>query len=149
MFAGIGGSIEHIRDGRLRALAVASAARADVLPDVPILADDVPGVEASFWFGVGVPKNAPVEIINRLNKEINAGLADPTLKARFADLGATLFPGSPLDFERFIAEDTAKWSPVVRFAGIHAESQVERGTPDRRSDAWRLFGDASPLQRLY
>jgi tripartite-type tricarboxylate transporter receptor subunit TctC/ABC-type uncharacterized transport system substrate-binding protein len=126
MFAGIVDSIEHIRGGRLRALAVASATRAYVLPDLPILADYVPGVEASIWYGVGAPKNTPVEITDRLNKEINAGLTDPTLKARFADLGATLFPGSPLDFERFIAEDTAKWSTVVRFAGIHAESQVER-----------------------
>jgi tripartite-type tricarboxylate transporter receptor subunit TctC/ABC-type uncharacterized transport system substrate-binding protein len=126
MFAITAESIGYIRDGRLRALAVTSAARSPVLPDIPIMADYVQGVEASFWAGIGVPKNTPVEVIDRLNKEINAGLSDPTLKARFADLGATLFPSSPSEFEQFIAEETEKWGKVVKFAGIQADQQGER-----------------------
>jgi tripartite-type tricarboxylate transporter receptor subunit TctC/ABC-type uncharacterized transport system substrate-binding protein len=126
MFGPIAESIQYIRDGRLRALAVTGRTRSEVLPDTPIMADYVPGVEASFWAGVGAPKNTPVAIIERLNKEINAGLADPTIKARFANLGATLLPGSPSDFEQFIAEEIEKWSKVVKFAGIHAEQQAER-----------------------
>jgi putative tryptophan/tyrosine transport system substrate-binding protein len=105
---------------------VTSATRSDVLPDTPILTDYVPGVEASFWTGVAAPKNTPVEIIEMLNKEINAGLADPKLKARFADLGATPIPGSPSDFGQFIAEETEKWSKAVKFAGVRADQQVER-----------------------
>jgi tripartite-type tricarboxylate transporter receptor subunit TctC len=112
-------SIEYIRAGTMRALAVTSASRSDALPDLPTLADFVPGFDASFWTGVGAPKNAPVEIINKLNIEINAALANPAMKARFADLGATMYPpGSPADFSRFIADDTEKWAKAVKFAGI-------------------------------
>jgi tripartite-type tricarboxylate transporter receptor subunit TctC len=121
MFPIIAESIEYIRAGRLRALAVTSPARSEVLPDIPIMADYVPGVEANFWAGVVAPKNTPVEIIDRLNKEINAGLADPTTKVRFADLGSTPFPGAPSRFKQFIAEETEKWSKVVKFAGIKAD----------------------------
>jgi tripartite-type tricarboxylate transporter receptor subunit TctC/ABC-type uncharacterized transport system substrate-binding protein len=126
MFPNILESIEYIRDGRLRALAVTSNARSQVLPDVPIMADYVPGIEAGFWAGIAAPKNTPADIIDKLNKEINAGLADAALKARFAALGATLLPGSPVDFEGFIAEEIKKWSTVVRFAGIQADQQGER-----------------------
>jgi tripartite-type tricarboxylate transporter receptor subunit TctC len=92
-----------------------------VLPDIPMMADYVPDIEASFWAGVVAPKNTSIEIIDRLNKEINAGLADPTTKSRFADLGSTPFPGSPSGFGQFIAEETEKWSKVVKFAGIKAD----------------------------
>jgi tripartite-type tricarboxylate transporter receptor subunit TctC len=114
-------SIEHIRGGRLRALAVTSATRWEGLPDLPTLVDFLPGYEASVWFGVGAPKNTPSEIIALLNKEINAGLADPKLKARFADLGGTPFPDTPADFGKLIADDTEKWAKVIRAANIKAE----------------------------
>jgi tripartite-type tricarboxylate transporter receptor subunit TctC len=110
-------SIEYIRAGRLRALAVTSGTRLDVLPDIPTVAEFVPGYEASLWFGVGVPKDTPAEIIETLNKEINAGLADPKLKARMADLGVPM-PMAPVGFGRFIAEETEKWGKVVKFAGV-------------------------------
>ena len=118
MLPGIPESIEYIRAGTIRALAVTSASRSDALPDLPTLSDFVPGFEASNWWGVGAPKNTPAEIIGRLNKEINAGLADPKLKARFADLGGTVLPGSPADFGRIIAEEPAKWGEVIRAANI-------------------------------
>jgi tripartite-type tricarboxylate transporter receptor subunit TctC len=121
MFPVIAEAIEYIRAGRLRALAVTSTARSDVLPDIPIMADYVSGVEAGFWAGVVAPKNTPVEIIGRLNKEINAGLADAVMKARFADLGATVFPGTPAEFGKFIADETEKWAKVVKFANIKAD----------------------------
>ena len=114
-------SIEYIRAGTIRALAVTGAGRSDALPDLPTLADFVPGFEASNWWGVGAPKNTPAEIIRRLNQEINAALADPVIKARFADLGATEFPGSPAEFGKFIADETEKWGKVVKFAGIKAD----------------------------
>jgi tripartite-type tricarboxylate transporter receptor subunit TctC len=114
-------SIEYIRAGKLRALAVTSISRSDALPDLPIVADFIPGFEASFWAGVGAPKNTPAEIIGKLNKEINTALADPVLKARFADLVSTVFPTSPVEFGKFIADETEKWGKVVRFAGIKAE----------------------------
>jgi tripartite-type tricarboxylate transporter receptor subunit TctC len=120
-FAGMPESIEYIRAGKLRALAVTTAARSDALPDIPTMADFVPGYEASGWFGVGAPRNTPVEIIDKLNKEINAGLADPKLKARFADLGGMVFPGSPADFGKLISEEVEKWGKVVKFAGIKAD----------------------------
>jgi tripartite-type tricarboxylate transporter receptor subunit TctC len=107
-FAGTPESIEYIRAGTLRALAVTTAARSDALRDVPPMADFVPGYEASGWFGVGAPRNTPVEITNKLNKEINAGLADLKLKERFADLGGMVFPGSPADFGKFLSEETEK-----------------------------------------
>jgi tripartite-type tricarboxylate transporter receptor subunit TctC len=93
----------------------------DVLPDIPTVAEFVPGYEASSWFGVGAPKNTPPQIINKLNKEINAGLADPKLKARLADLGGTVLPGSPADFGKHIAEETEKWGKVIRAANIKVE----------------------------
>jgi len=118
MFLGPLGSIEYIRAGKLRALAVTTATRSDALPDIPSVGEFVPGYESSSWFGVGAPKNTPAEIVERLNKEINAALADPKMKARFADIGATVFASSPADFGRLVAEETEKWAKVVKFAGI-------------------------------
>ena len=111
-------SLEFIRSGKLRALAVTSVTRQAVLPDVPPVAQFLPGYEATAWFGIGVPKGTPADIIATLNREINAGLADAKLKARLHDLGGEEFPGSPDDFAKFIAAETAKWAKVVRFAGI-------------------------------
>ena len=121
MFATPGTSIEYIRAGKLRALAVTTATRSEALPDVPTVGDFLSGFEASVWLGVGAPKNTPAEIIDRLNKEINGVLADPKIKARFADLGSTVRPGSPADFGKLIAEDTEKWAKVIKSAGIKAE----------------------------
>jgi len=121
MFASISASIAHIKAGELRPLGVTSATRSDVLPDVPPIGDFVPGYEASGWNGIGAPKNTPVEIIDKLNKEINAALLDPTFAARLADLGAAAFASSPAEFGKFIAEETAKWAKVIKFAGIKAE----------------------------
>src|SRR5262249_34646579 len=114
-------SIAHVRAGRLRPLAITSATRSEVLPHVPAVHDVVPGFEASGWFGVGAPKNTAPEIIGRLNREINAGLSDPKIKARLADLGSVAFVGSPFDFGKFIVEETDKWTRVVKFAGIRPE----------------------------
>jgi tripartite-type tricarboxylate transporter receptor subunit TctC len=102
-------------------LAVTTATRSEALPDVPTVSEFVPGYEASIWFGIGAPKNTPAEIIDKLNNEINAALADPQLKARFADLGGTVIAASPSDFGKFIAEDTEKWGKVIRAANIKAE----------------------------
>jgi tripartite-type tricarboxylate transporter receptor subunit TctC len=121
MFDPIATSIDHIKAGRLRPLAVTTSTRSATLPDTPTVSDFLSGYEASAWFGVGAPKGTPVDIIDRLNKEINAGLADLNLKARLTDLGATVIAGSPDDFARFIAEETERWGKVVRFAGIQAE----------------------------
>src|SRR5262245_44157276 len=117
-FGPLTSSIEYVRADKLRALAVSTASRSDALPDVPPLADFLPGYEASGWFGIGAPKNTPTGIVERLNKEINAGLSDPKLKARFAELGATVFAGSSANFEKFIAEETDKWGKVIRAANI-------------------------------
>jgi len=117
MFDSLPASIEHIRTGRLRALAVTTATRLDALPDIPTVADFVPGYEASAVHGIGAPKNTPTEIVDRLNKEINAALADPKMVARLADLGLTVLPGSPADFGKLIAEETEKWGKVVKFSG--------------------------------
>jgi tripartite-type tricarboxylate transporter receptor subunit TctC len=114
-------SIEYIKAGRLRALAVTTTTRSEVLPDVPTVSEFVPGYEASQWYGVGAPKNTPAQIVEELNKEINAGLAAPKLKARLADLGGTPIAGSPADFGKFIAEETEKWGKVIRAANIKAE----------------------------
>jgi tripartite-type tricarboxylate transporter receptor subunit TctC len=114
-------SIEHIKAGKIRALGVTSTARAEALPDVPTIAEFVPGYEASNWYGVGIPKNTPVEIIDMLNKEINAALADPNMKARLADLGGTALAGSPADFGKLIADETEKWGKVIRAANIKPE----------------------------
>jgi tripartite-type tricarboxylate transporter receptor subunit TctC len=112
------GSIEHIRAGRLRALAVTTATRSAALPDIPTLGEFVPGYEASGWYGVCVPKATPIEIVDRLNKEINAGLADPKINARIADLGAEPMPTTPTEFGKFIADETEKWAKVIRAANI-------------------------------
>jgi len=111
-------SIERIRAGELRALAVTTAMRSQTLPDVPSLGDFVPGYEAISWNGLGAPKNTPAEIVNKLNREINAGLADPKMKARFAELGAMMLAGSPADFGKLIAEQTEKWAKVIRAMNI-------------------------------
>jgi tripartite-type tricarboxylate transporter receptor subunit TctC len=118
MFATATVSIENIRAGRLRALAVSTATRFDALADLPTIGDFVPSYEASAFFGVGAPRNTPAEIINKLNKEINAGLTDPKLKGRLADLGGTALAGSPADFGKLIADETEKWGKVVKFAGL-------------------------------
>jgi tripartite-type tricarboxylate transporter receptor subunit TctC len=115
------GSIEHIRAGRLRALAVGTLVRSEALPDIPTVNEFVPGYESSGYFGLGVPKNTPLAIVERLNGEINAGLADSTLKARLADLGAMTLAGSPADFGKLIADETEKWGKVIRAANIKAE----------------------------
>ena len=120
-FDGIPTSIEHIRSGKLRALAVTSKSRSEVLPDIPTLSDFLPGFEASFWGGVGVRANTPAKIVDKLNKEINAGLTNSRIRARLADLGGTPLTGSPADFGKLIAEETEKWAKVVKFAGIRAE----------------------------
>ena len=121
IFDNLPASIEYIKGGNLRALAVTTAIRSDALPDLPTVGEFVPGYEASPWWGVGVPKNTPTDIVDKLNKEINAGLADPNIRARFADLGVTAFPGFPADFGKLIAEETKKWAKVVMFAGIKAD----------------------------
>jgi len=121
LFATMSSSIGYIRDGRLRALAVTTATRSPVLPDLPAVAEFVPGYEMSFWSGIGAPKTTPPDIIATLNKEMNAGLADPKMKARFADLGSSGLPGSPADFGRLMAEDVEKMSKVVKFCGARVE----------------------------
>ena len=121
MFGGTTASIAYTRAGKLRALAVTTTARSELLPDVPTLGDFVPGYEASQWYGIGAPKNTPTEIIDRLNKEINASLDDPKIKARLTELGGSALPGSPGDFGKLIAEETEKWGKVVKFAGIKAD----------------------------
>jgi tripartite-type tricarboxylate transporter receptor subunit TctC len=117
MFDNVPTSIEFIRAGKLRPLAVTTAQRSEVLPDLPTVADFVPGYEASAWYGVGAPKGTPAEIIDKLNSEINAILANPKTKSRFAELGASLIGGSPADFGKLIVEETDKWGKVVRFSG--------------------------------
>jgi tripartite-type tricarboxylate transporter receptor subunit TctC len=121
MFADLTSSMEYVRTDKLRALAVSTASRSDALPDIPPLADFLPGYEASGWFGIGAPENTPAEFVERLNKEINAGLADPKLKARVAELGATVFVGSQTDFGKFIADETEKWAKVIQAGNIKAE----------------------------
>jgi tripartite-type tricarboxylate transporter receptor subunit TctC len=110
-------SLEYVRTGKLRALAVTIEQRLDALPDIPAVAEFVPGYEASGWFGVGAPRNTPVEIINKLNKEIDAGVADPKMKARLVDLGGIALTGSPSDFGKLIVEETEKWGKVVKLSG--------------------------------
>jgi tripartite-type tricarboxylate transporter receptor subunit TctC len=120
-FSPLPAAIEHIRAGKLRALAVTTATRSEALPDIPTVAEFVPDYEASVRIGVGAPKATPAEIVEKINREINAGLADPRMKARLADLGGTVLPGSPSDFGKFLADETEKWGRVVKFAGIKAD----------------------------
>jgi tripartite-type tricarboxylate transporter receptor subunit TctC len=121
IFATTPGTTEFAQAGKLRALAVTTRVRAEALPEVPPVADFVPGYESSQWYGVGAPKNTPVEIVEKLNQEINAALADPKMKARFADLGGAVLPGSPADFGKLIADEAEKWGKVVKFAGLKAD----------------------------
>ena len=121
LFAATPGTTEYITTAKLRALAVTSASRAEMLPELKTVADFVPGYEASQWYGIGVPRNTPVEIVDKLNKEINAAIADPGMKARFAAIGGEPLPGSPAEFSKLITEETEKWGRVVRAAGIKPE----------------------------
>jgi tripartite-type tricarboxylate transporter receptor subunit TctC len=120
-FASIPETIEYIRAGKLRALAVTTATRSDTLSEIPTVSEFVPGYETSAWWGVGVPKNTPAAIIARLNKEINAALTDPKMKARLVDLGGTTLVGSPADFGKLIADETEKWAKVIKFADVKPE----------------------------
>jgi len=120
-FGALGSSIEYVKSGNLRALAVTGATRSDALPDIPSVGEFVPGYEASGWQGIGAPRNTPTEIVDKLNKEINAVLADPKMKARLADLGSTPFVNSPADFGKFIAEFTERWGKIIRSANIKAD----------------------------
>src|SRR5215472_2433487 len=120
MFNSLPGSIEYIRAGTLRALAVTTATRSETLPGIPTMGEFLPGYEATTWYGVGVPRNTPAEIVEQLNKEVNAALADPKMKVRLADLGVAL-PGSPADFGKLIADETEKWAKVIRAANIKPE----------------------------
>ena len=117
-FDGISASLDHVRSGRLRALGVTTAQRADVLPDVPAIGEFVPGYEANGWYGIGVPKNVPAEIVDRLNKAVNASLADPKLKTRLTDLGYATTGSSPAEFASMIAREIEKWAKVLKFAGV-------------------------------
>jgi tripartite-type tricarboxylate transporter receptor subunit TctC len=121
MFDTIPQSLDYIRDGKLRALAVTTSTRADALPDVPTMGEFVPGFEAGSWWGAGVPKDTPVEIVDKLNKEINAGLADPKLKRRLAELGTTPLVFTPAQFGAFVRAETDKWAKVVKFSGAKPE----------------------------
>ena len=114
-------SLEYVRTGKLRALAVTIERCLDALPEIPTVAEFVPGYEASNWYGVGAPNATPAEIIDKLNKEIDAGVADSKIKARLADLGGTVIAGSPDDFGKLIADETEKWGKVVKFAGVKAD----------------------------
>jgi tripartite-type tricarboxylate transporter receptor subunit TctC len=114
-------SIAYIKAGRLRALAITSATRSEALPDLPTVGEFVPGYETSLWLGLGAPKGTPANIIDTLNKETNAALTNPKIKARLADLGGTMLPGTPADFGKLIADETEKWGKVVKFTGIKPE----------------------------
>jgi tripartite-type tricarboxylate transporter receptor subunit TctC len=113
--------LPHIKAGKLRALAVTTATRSQALPDLPAIGEFVPGYEASTWNGVCAPRNTPAEIVNKLNAEIDAGLADPNFKARLADVGASALPGSPADYGKLIADEIEKWGKVIRAGNIKAE----------------------------
>jgi tripartite-type tricarboxylate transporter receptor subunit TctC len=121
MFAAMPGSIHYVRGGKLRALAVTAATRSETLPEIPTVGEFLPGFEVTLWHGIGAPKNTPSAIIDKLNNEINAALADPNMKARLADLGSTAIAGSSADFGKLIADETEKWGRVIRAANIKAE----------------------------
>jgi tripartite-type tricarboxylate transporter receptor subunit TctC len=121
IFGVLPASIDYIRAGSLRALAVTTATRSEALRDIPTVGDFVPGYEASTWYGIGVPRNTSAEIVDKLNKEINAALADPKIKASLANMGGSVLPGSPAEFGKLIAEETEKWAKVVKFAGMKPE----------------------------
>jgi tripartite-type tricarboxylate transporter receptor subunit TctC len=121
MFATMSSSIEYVKDRRLRALAVTTAIRSERLPDIPTVSDFLPGYEASDWYGIVTASATPASAVDKLNKEINAGLADPKIKARLADLGGITLPGSSADFGKLIADETEKWAKVVKFAGLKAD----------------------------
>ena len=121
LFTSTASSIEYIRSNKLRPLAVTTAMRSEALPDLPTVGDFVPGYEASQWYGLGAPRGTPAEVIDKLNKEINAALADPKMKTRFADLGGIAIGGSPADFGKLIADETEKWGKVIRAAKIKPE----------------------------
>jgi tripartite-type tricarboxylate transporter receptor subunit TctC len=112
---------EHVRAGKVRALAVTTATRSQALPDIPAISEFLPGYEASAWFGVGAPRSTPDKIVHKLNNEINTALADPKCKARLADLGGNALAGSPTEFGKLIADETQKWGKVIKFAGIKPE----------------------------
>ena len=121
MFDPIASSIAYIRAGKLRPLAVTTGTRLEVLPNIPTVGDFVPGYDASGWYGIAAPKNTPAEIVARLNAEVNAALADPRMRASFADVGTAVLPGSPADFGKLLADDTEKWGKVIRAANIKVE----------------------------
>jgi tripartite-type tricarboxylate transporter receptor subunit TctC len=121
MFDPLANSVDHVKAGRVRSLAVTTATRSRALPDIPTVGEFVVGYEASFWGGLGVPKNTPDDVVEKLNKEIGAALANPTMQARLADFGGTSLVGSPAEFGKFMADETAKWAKVIRFAAINAE----------------------------
>ena len=117
LFPSLGSSIEYVKTGKLRALAVTGATRSDAVPDLPTVAETLPGYQAASFYGIGAPRNTPAEIVEVLNKEINGGLGNPKIKTRIAELGGTVLPGSPAEFGRLISEETEKWAKVVKFAG--------------------------------
>jgi tripartite-type tricarboxylate transporter receptor subunit TctC len=118
LFPSAASSIEYVRTGKLRGLAVTGATRSDALPDLPTVAESIPGYETSSLYGIGAPRNTPAEIVDKLNKEVNAALADPKMKAHLANLGGVALPGSPAEFGKLIADETEKWAKVIKFAGI-------------------------------
>jgi tripartite-type tricarboxylate transporter receptor subunit TctC len=120
-FGAMASSIEYVRAGKLRALAVTTATRSEALSDIPTVGEFVPGYDASDWLGLCAPRNTPANIIDKLNREINAALADPEMKVRLAELGGTALPGSPADFGKLIADETEKWGKVIRTANIKPE----------------------------
>jgi tripartite-type tricarboxylate transporter receptor subunit TctC len=120
-FIGLTVAIDHIRSGKVRALAVTTATRTDVLPDIPTVGEFVPGYEASAFWGISAPRNTPAEIIDKLNQEINAGLSDPKLRTRLVEGGGTVLAGFPADFGKFIVAETEKWANVIMLAGIRQE----------------------------
>jgi tripartite-type tricarboxylate transporter receptor subunit TctC len=121
LFPSLGSSIEYVKAGKLHALAVTGATRSGALPDLPTVAETLPGYEAASFYGIGAPRNTPAEVVEVLNKAVNAGLADPKLNSRLADLGSVPLPGAPARFGKLIADETEKWGKVIRFAGLKSQ----------------------------